>query len=77
MPNNKRKSKAKVLAEVHPFNKEQEKQLEEKPIKDIRQELDALDAWRKQSLARVSYLHAPDFRKCLHVNWLCTCNSMP
>lgn len=28
-------------------------------------------------LARVSYLHAPDFRKCLHVNWLCTCNPMP
>lgn len=51
MPNKKRKSKAKVLAEVHPFDKEQEKQLEEKPIKDIRQELDALDAWRKQSLA--------------------------
>jgi len=30
-----------------------------------------------RKLARVSYLHAPDFRKCLHVNWLCTCNSMP
>jgi len=28
-------------------------------------------------LARVSYLHAPVFRKCLHVNWLCTCNPMP
>jgi len=28
-------------------------------------------------LARVSYLHALCFRKCLHVNWLYTCNTMP
>jgi len=31
----------------------------------------------KGRLARVSYLNAPDFRKCLHVKWLCTCNPMP
>jgi len=34
-------------------------------------------AYINRGLARVSYLHAPDFRKCLHVNLLCTCNPMP
>jgi hypothetical protein len=50
VPNNK-KAKPRVLPPVKPFTKEQEKQLQKKPIEDIRKVLDALDAWRKNSLA--------------------------
>jgi len=46
----KKKRSPKVLPEVHPFTKEQEKQLHKKPIQDIRGVLNALDAWRKKSL---------------------------
>lgn len=49
MANNK-KPEAKVLPPVKPFTKEQEKQLHKKPIEDIRELLNALDAWRKKSL---------------------------
>ncbi|MHC4477911.1 MAG: hypothetical protein ACYTEL_19915 [Planctomycetota bacterium] len=46
----KKQAKAKVLLGVHPFTEEQEKQLHKKPIQDIREVLNALDAWRKKSL---------------------------
>jgi len=47
---NKKKSKLRVLRPVKPFTKEEEKQLRREPIQDIRQVLNALDAWRKKSL---------------------------
>lgn len=49
MPKNK--VKAKVLPKVYPFTKEEEKQLRERPLKDIKDVLKALDVWRKESLA--------------------------
>lgn len=47
----KKKTRAKILKSVRPFTKEQERLLHKKPIEDIREALNALDTWRKRSLA--------------------------
>lgn len=46
----KSKSQESVLPKERPFTEEQTKELSEKPIEDIREVLNALDAWRKDSL---------------------------
>lgn len=46
----KSKSQRFVLPEERPFTEEQIRELSEKPIEDIREILNALDAWRKNSL---------------------------
>ena len=46
-----KKDKKNNMREIHPFTKEEEKQLEEKPLKDMKELLQTLDAWRRDSLA--------------------------
>jgi len=39
-----------ILQKTRPFTKDQEKELQEKPLREIRNILKALDTWRKESL---------------------------
>jgi len=41
----------KVLEQVRPFNHEQERQIKEKPLEDIRPYLNELAQWRRDCLA--------------------------